>query len=228
MIAGFERVTLLPLLGVASFLAALWLYLPTAFIRRHSGSMPSNIWSITGVFAYLIFIMFWFLGPYSVRDIDSSTVMLVCGFCLMFFLLDISNKWLPIEFTFPFCLLGLAIHFSNGSGLASLKAFMGMWVFLCLLRSALGWLYRTESLGKGDVWLVSGIAAWSGFIYAAVVMAFGIMFTLIWVAMRALIMKRRAESVPSGVNTLPLAPAICTAFIISTLFNVPLITNLAF
>lgn len=216
------------MMGGALILASVCVYLPAVFIRHHNGVTLSVQTSVTGLLLYFSFILTGYHTSFKGDGIDKVIFLFLCGFCLMFFLLDVSNKWLPIEFTLPFCLLGLFIHIHDGNTQASITALLSMLAFLLLLRCALNKVCHAESLGKGDVWLVAGIAAWSGFIYAAAVMAASLFTLLMVCALKPLFSKSQASSFYNEQVTFPLAPAICGFFMVTTVFNVPFISNLAF
>lgn len=208
--------------------ASMCLYFPVLFIHHHNGINISVRTALSGLLFYFLFIFTDYYTSVNTLNIDQVKFLLLCSFCLMFFLLDVSNKWLPFEFTLPFCILGLLTHLHDGNGCASIAALFSMLIFLLLLRLALNTLYHTESLGKGDVWLMAGIAAWSGFIYAAAIMAVSLLTLLVASTLKPVVSKKPSSSFYNGQVSLPLAPAICGCFIMTTVFNVPFISHLAF
>lgn len=226
MLAELRHLPLLSVMGLGALLPILWLYLPTAFIRHNNGVKVSFVTSVAAFLAYFVFALICF---YKQHDLIRFVFFLVfCGFCFMFFVLDASNNWLPFEFTLPFLILGLLVHVNDGCEGISMLASLFMFIFLLSLRTIMSKCYRSEPLGKGDVWLVSGIAAWSGFIYAASVMALGIFIVLILAAIKMLYMKYRSLPLRNNDMSLPLAPGICLVLVLSTVFNIPLISELSF
>ena len=166
----------LSLIFMAALLAVL--LLTGLFIRVWQGRPLSAGLTITaGAFALAA-------GLHDIGSLPPDLVLarhlLLYAFGLAFVLLDISNHWLPLEFTAPFMLCGLLMaglqQPENVShALVSVAMMAGL---LSLFRQVMNRHYRQEVFGKGDIWMMAGLAAFFPFPVAASLLTAGLALML--------------------------------------------------
>ncbi|MEM7472983.1 MAG: A24 family peptidase [Pseudomonadota bacterium] len=93
---------------------------------------------------------------------DAAVKTAFLAFLLILAAMDISWRWLPLEWTLPFGLLGLgAAAFSGDLTSALIGAALGGGILLAL-RLTFQALRGVEALGLGDVWLAAALGAFVG------------------------------------------------------------------
>ncbi|HCA3439635.1 TPA: prepilin peptidase [Salmonella enterica subsp. salamae serovar 35:g,m,s,t:-] len=197
---------------VCSFLFLLAAFiLPALFIRANNGNEIPFSLAIGGVIAWLICMTIYHLHP---GALSADLFLVAACFCLAMSVLDASNHWLPLEFTFSFSLLGIIAQWIIAETFSPepLLRFAGMFALLASVRWLMNQRYGRETFGMGDVWLISGMAIWLNFLDATVILAAGLAVHIIyWLAVKPF---RSTHS-----EAFPLAPVTCLVFIGITLFQ---------
>lgn len=182
------------------------------FIQKNNGNGMTKSALVFSFFIWLLFTLAWWSKPQHVYDTEAYFILMF--FCLSFILLDMTNHWLPVEFTLPFCGSGALVQFCQGDAVNHLSGFLGMLTLLTLVRLFLNWRYRCETFGKGDVWMVSGMSIWSGFYYTAIALSAGLAIFIIWCMVSRLFAAKKRTEV-----AFPLAPAVCFTFLFITVIQ---------
>lgn len=183
------------------FLMALCFSLVDLFIVRNEGKpINSRLAMAAGILCIALCALqlpALFAGHYS----PALQAVVIYSFSLMFLLLDTSNSWLPLEFTAPFCLAGVLLTSSPPATALLNLAMMGglMTGYRMLLRR----MYDTDVLGKGDIWMMSGFAAFFSFTVSAAVLVCGL--TALLVTGRLL----RRPALPLAPFVLPFSTLLC-------------------
>ncbi|MCT4707627.1 hypothetical protein MUA03_17215 [Enterobacteriaceae bacterium H16N7] len=135
-----------------------WLSLDASrwFIRRHDGRQLKRglCWLLYSGFTLCILALI--PDVLSARYLPASRLLMLYVFSLSFVITDLSNRWLPLEFTAPFCLCALVL--CPGDKLNAMQDMAAVWLLLAALRQGFTRLYGREALGMGDVWMMSGFA----------------------------------------------------------------------
>ncbi|MHA1541150.1 MAG: prepilin peptidase [Alphaproteobacteria bacterium] len=177
-------------------------------IKKYPCTVPQVIWKelkLTHCKKRTFFISFIiFLGLISIQFFPTLFELLPLSFYYLLFLSSIlflmKTDWekeiIPDFITFPLLILGLAIpHLTIFSILSPFDAIFGA-IIGYALPSLLGFIFykwKKDSLGAGDVKLLSMIGAWCGVIGLSYILILGSVFFIIY----SLKTKKRA---------LPLAP----------------------
>lgn len=169
--------------------------LVTCFIHHHHGHLPAKRLSLALIVLCII------LNLPGIRDVllgqylPPARYLLLSVFSLMFILLDLSNHWLPLEFTASFCLLALVTHsFPLHIPVDNIVNMVAMGSLLAGCRLILNRHYRADVFGLGDIWMMSGLAAYFSFMVAAIQLTVGLTLMLL--------------TFPPRKTTLPLAPFV--------------------
>lgn len=190
---------LLPALPVVCVLAARQLTgQARAFLLAHRGPAlpPSLQGGITLLFTLLVCALWlqYVIAGASLAGTLRNSLLLAWGIPLV--TLDVLCYWLPLCFTTGFWLSGLLLTQLPGSPLtllSSLAGSAGMFVALWGFRALANRCRGDERVGLGDVHLIAGLAAWSGWEVACLLSA-------------AAFLLLSVSSLVSRQYTLPVAP----------------------
>lgn len=197
IVTGFPVAYALPLMLAFVFIGKCLTFRVSAFFReitfhcrRNDPVITTAIWlfSVTSVLALM--------SPASL--LDRAFVVLMLGFLLQSGVTDAISGYLPITFTGRFLAAGL---------------FTGM---ICNETSTFYWLdtvemgflmvmvntfinHKTQRIGQGDLWLITGLTAWTGLQNTALVSLVSLVFFLLWQSTWQL----------NGKKEGPLGPWIC-------------------
>ncbi|MFJ3459442.1 hypothetical protein ACIPMZ_21195 [Scandinavium goeteborgense] len=185
-------------------LTVVCLTLVNRFIVWHEGRPVNRRLAIPAAMLFIVLCFLQLPVLFAGHVSPAIQAVVIYGFSLMFLLLDCSNSWLPLEFTAPFCIAGVLLTSSPLSAALLNLAMMGglMTGYRLLLRR----MYGADVLGKGDIWMMSGFAAFFSFTASAAVLVCGL--TALLLTGRLL----RRPALPLAPFVLPFSVLLCVMY----------------
>lgn len=185
-------------------------FLAERFLSRNNENSLNNVWGkIKFVIPYSSVIIF--LTMFNNLKLCSVFFLVVFhGFLVLFVFLDSASRCLPRNYTFSFIGVGVIYHFSSLD-----RDFLGVaFIFICSLfvlhavRVLTKYINGFECMGKGDIYLISGLVVWFDFYISVVVIIISLLLSSVFLLLR----KYRnpicwAEQ--SNYRTIPFAPFVC-------------------
>lgn len=158
--------------------AGVLLCLMFIFIRVHNGRPPSP-----GLTVSVLLLSLACAGSDILRQPPQGVLslhLLLYAFAMLFVLTDVACRWLPFEFTAPFL---LCVLLARGTLLPdtlqeALVSAACMWGVLMSVRTLINHRHARDTFGLGDVWLMTGLAAFFLFTMAAGILLFSLMLML--------------------------------------------------
>jgi len=118
---------------------------------------------ITPVILVLLFFRYAYYGQYMLF----LKYSLLCMFMIPIFFIDAFHQIIPHKLSIPLLPLGLIFAMLPGNDVSLLEAFISAAVIFCFLvfiAYAYRFVRKTDGLGGGDIWLLTGIATFFGLV----------------------------------------------------------------
>lgn len=132
------------------------------FLIKHNERPLKYVWSnVKLMIPYSMLIMFVFLLK-SPPLVNSLLLIIVYGFFSLFLYLDYASRCLPKCFTVIFISIGLLANclLYPECFLYTFLYLVVTFLFLHALRFIFTYVSGSESMGKGDIYLISGLTVW--------------------------------------------------------------------
>ncbi|HIB1388720.1 TPA: prepilin peptidase [Salmonella enterica subsp. enterica serovar Muenchen] len=161
----------LPVMVVAALTARQVLVPVRRFLAGQGCSVNARLRTVeaTGIWAMAVAAMLFCLAPAS--PAERIHALLMSGFLLQLGVCDAASGWLPRRMTVTFLVAGLLASGITAPSVSSLlirTAVTGMMTLMLLYPTPSGvhtWKLWCQGavLGTGDLWMITGMAAWLGF-----------------------------------------------------------------
>ena len=107
-------------------------------------------------------ILAFYVTSLNLSSIDSVKLLIFAYITLILFFSDLETQLLPLILTLGLIILGVTFHIESMTILFSLTGAMVGFLIIWLIRLLTSVLYKTETMGFGDILLMAGVGAFWG------------------------------------------------------------------